>query len=208
MSNNHNNNHDQNNNAAKHVSVKRDWKIYVSLFLYALLGLAIGYAIARGVLYFVNRSKITSVKVIDSTKMSTKDFTGSVSANFEGEQKAELNFKTNSDLIVTQGAGAKAKYFYITNASGTNVATVYMSYEGGRGFSPAEYAKDVIGKFVPGLSALANVSYASTTWSYTSSASSEWHIAPSKNNQWLVIVENKKANHDALTSVYETLNVK
>lgn len=201
MSNQNNNNQGQNNR-------KMDWKVYVSLFLYALLGLAIGYAVAKGVLYLVNRPSIEKVKVVDTAKVGTKDFTGSVNSIFEGDNKADINFKVNSNLTVTQGVGAKSKYFYITDAAGANVATAYMSYEGGRGYSAADYIAEVIAKYVPSVSTPATATYGSSSWLYTASASSEWHVAPAKDGNWLIVLENKKANHDALTSIYETLNIK
>ena len=197
------------NNNNNTEETKRDWKIYISLFLYALLGLAIGYAIAKGSLYFYNRPKTGVVKVVDdASMMGAKDFAATVSSDFEGKNIAAVTFKNSSDLTVTQGTAAKTKYFYVTNASGTNVATIYMSYEGGRGYSAANYIAEVIAKFVPSISAPSSVSYASTSWLYVSAAASEWHVAPVRDGEWLVVVENKKSNHDAMTSVYETLMVK
>lgn len=198
--NNHNNNH----------TVKKvDWKMYFSLFLYALLGLAIGYAVAKGVIYLINRPATKkAISVINNSATSTVDFVASTTASFEGDHTAAINFKNSADLKVTQGEGSKSKYYYIADSKGNNVATVYMSYEGGRGYSATDYINNVIRKAVPAASPVATVTYASSSWAYSSTAASEWHVAPAKNGEWLVVMENKKANHDALASVYETLNIK
>ena len=93
------NNNNQNNNSNKFNEIKdavlkdRSWKMYVSLVLYAILGLALGYIVAKGVLYIVNRpnnnTEITSTETDNTT--GVKKFEGTVSSVFEGENKGDVS---------------------------------------------------------------------------------------------------------------------
>ena len=166
MSNNNNNNNNKSENKSDNKPVnKKESNVYVSLILYAILGLALGYAVAKGVMYLVNKTdnnKVANIiKNISDKKEGSKDgddkmtkeikdvmqnvgtssFKSSVSTQFEGKRSAEITFDHNNNLTVTQGIDNKSKYFYITDASKNTIATVYMSYEGGRGYTSAEYAK-------------------------------------------------------------------
>lgn len=213
MSNHNNNNQNNNKNLLEKTSRfdKKSIKMYASLALYAILGIALGYAIAKGGMYLYNKSKLTknsAKEMISEMKTETVKYTGSVMSIFEGENKAEISFDHDKSLNVIQGEGNKSKYFYINNASGTKVATIYMSYEGGRGYAPTDYVNDVLVKAIPGLVKEDAVMYGSSTWTKVSSTNSVWHLKSSDDKQWLVLVENTKANSKAVESLINTFTIK
>jgi hypothetical protein len=216
MSNHHNNNNQNNNNNKNLLEKvsrfdKKNIKMYASLALYALLGLALGFAIAKGGMYLFNKSKTmkSDMKEMSSEmKTETVKYTGSVSHNFEGENKTEVSFDHDKSLSVTQGEGNKSKYFYVNNASGTKVATVYMSYEGGRGYTADDYVKEVLLKAVPSAKMEDSMTHGSSTWLKVSSTNSVWHVKSSEDKQWVTLVENTKANSDLVKSVLDTFTVK
>jgi hypothetical protein len=190
--------------------------------LYALLGLALGYAVAKGVLYFVNKPATSAVSVVDNTSKNNststttsstdvitgaKSFATEINAQFEGDNKANVVFNYDDNLTVTQGAGAKAKYYYVTDANKANVAVVYTSVEGGRGYTANDYIDEVIRKAVPSATPAADVTYGAKTWTRSESSGSEWNVLSAKNGEWLVLVENKKANHDKVVKILETLTL-
>ena len=215
---NHNNNHNNNNqNNNKNLLEKtnrfdkKSIKMYASLVLYAILGIALGYAIAKGGLYLYNKSKLVESEAVNMESEIKKDtikYVGSVTHNFEGENKTEISFDHDKTLSVVQGDANKAKYFYINNASGTKVATIYMSYEGGRGYSAEDYVKEVLLKAVPSAKIDDAMMHGSSTWTKVSSVNSVWHVKSSEDKQWVALVENTKANSDILKSVLDTMIIK
>ncbi len=219
---NHNNNHNnnsnnQNQNSNKNLLEKasrfdkKSIKMYGSLVLYAVLGVALGYAIAKGGMYLYNKSKLA--KSVTSSmgteiKRETVKYIGSVTHNFEGENKTEVSFDHDETLSVTQGEGNKSKYFYLNNASGTKVATIYMSYEGGRGYAAEDYVKEVLLKAVPSAKMEDSMTHGSGTWLKVSSINSVWHIKSSEDKQWVTLIENTKANSDIMKDVLSSFNTK
>ena len=208
-SNNSNSNSNNNNPVNNSPAMAKNWKMYASLVLYAILGLALGYAVAKGVLYLVNRPKTgDSSMVTENQNMAgTKNFTGNINSVFEGDNKAVVSFSYNDTLTVEQGVDAKSKYFYIKNATGT-VATIYASFEGGRGYSENDYLLQVIKKAVPSVSAPAPQVHGSTTWAYAATAGTEWNTAPFKTGSWVIVVENKKSNTSLVKTILDTMEVK
>ena len=198
MSNNNNNNN----------SEKKNWKMYASLALYAILGLALGYSAFKGYVYMSHKMKMVKKENVEIVSNMNTNFTGEVSHNFEGENKAMISFDHDKSFTVTQGTENKAKYFYIANASGTNIATLYVSYEGGRGFTAEDYIGEVLAKAIPTISNEGVNAYASSSWNRASSANSVWNIKGSENGSWLLVLENTKANTQNVSAILETLTIK
>jgi hypothetical protein len=132
-------------------------------------------------------------------------YTGNVSQVFEGDNKTAISFDHNKTYTVSQGVGAKSKYFYVSDAKGMLLATIYMSFEGARGYSAENYLNEVLKKAVPSI---VKDNSATGAWTVASSANSEWHVKESDNKQWLVVVENTKANSESVKSVLETFSAK
>jgi hypothetical protein len=129
---------------------------------------------------------------------------GTVTRFFEGEQVLGYAFSipetatTSSDLD-----GALVK---VTNDATLVVAT-YFSYEGGRGYSPADYVTNVIAPRV----ALAAVTGTTTLGGYdftvVEGVKSIWYIASVKDSQWLVVAEADKDDQDGAKTILESLTV-
>jgi hypothetical protein len=187
--------------------MKTNWKMYVSLALYIVLGVAAGYLVARGVRAFMNSRIADDVKVVNEEKMGTKTFSGDIYAVFEGTSTAKVTFDYDAAYTVEQGTGNRSRYFVVKNASGT-LATIYASYEGGRGYSAADYLAETISKAVPTVSAPTTAVYGDASWMTAGTAMTEWHIAPQKNGEWLLVVESKKSNNKEVGEILKTLTIK
>ena len=189
--------------------------MYVSLALYIVLGVAAGYLVARGVRAFMNSRIADDVKVVNEEKMGTKTFSGDIYAVFEGTSTAKVTFDYDAAYTVEQGTGNRSRYFVVKNASGT-LATIYASYEGGRGYSAtaleivsaADYLAETISKAVPTVSAPTTAVYGDVSWMTAGTAMTEWHIAPQKNGEWLLVVESKKSNNKEVGEILKTLTIK
>lgn len=186
--------------------MKTNWKMYVSLALYVVLGVAAGYLVARGVRAFVN-SRDAGTLVVTEEKMETKTFSGDIVAMFEGTTTAKVTFDYDALYTVEQGTGNKSRYFVIKNATGT-LATIYASYEGGRGYSAAEYLAEVIAKAIPTVSAPSTAMYGDANWMTASTVNTEWHLAPQKDGEWVLVVESKKADNAKVGEILKTLTIK
>lgn len=200
-------NNNNNHNSDKKVSVKRDWKIYVSLALYALLGLAIGYAVAKGVIYLVNKPKIEKVKVIDANVKSvatgTADFSATINSKFEGDNKGDLKLTVPANYKVSQGAGNSSKVFTVTDENGSKIATLYTYFNGGRGATAQEYIDETIKKTVSITNVVAN-----GNWTKASNATTEYNLKSATNKNYLLYVESAKVNSDKIVKILETFDVK
>lgn len=147
------------------------------------------------------------VKVVNEEKMGTKTFSGDIYAVFEGTSTAKVTFDYDAAYTVEQGTGNRSRYFVVKNASGT-LATIYASYEGGRGYSAADYLAETISKAVPTVSAPTTAVYGDASWMTAGTAMTEWHIAPQKNGEWLLVVESKKSNNKEAGEILKTLTIK
>ncbi len=183
--------------------MKNNYKMYVSLALYAILGLAIGYAVARGVIYahdkYVNyraQSAINQEKEMDTVKT----FEGEVSSNFEGTNTVKYAFVYDGAYTATS---TKPKYVFVKQGTST-IATIYFSYEGGRGYSAADYINQVIKKAVPAASAPTEVMHGDSTWTKSSSVGTDWHVFAA--DEYLTVIESSKQNTSKISSIFETLS--
>lgn len=181
--------------------------MYISLALYIVLGVAAGYLVAKGVRAFMSSRDADDVKVVTEEKMGTKTFSGEVVALFEGTSTAKVTFDYDGSYTVEQGTGNRSRYFVVKNASST-LATIYASYEGGRGYSAAEYLAEIIAKVVPTVGAPSTSVYDDASWMTASTVNTEWHLAPQKDGEWVLVVESKKADNAKVGEILKTLTVK
>lgn len=206
---------------------KNSLKMWASLIAYAVIGLLLGYGIAKGVLYLYKGqdAKDKSSEVIDDGKNQgdnkTNDktleevdgykvYNGSYSSIFEGENKGEVSFLVNEKYTVDQGAGSKNKYFYVKDENGNVVANLYASYEGGRGYTPADYINSVIAK-APNVKLTAetkDVAYGNNVFSSNTNGNSIWNTISNQNKDWVMVIESKVANQEKIKSVFESLSIK
>ncbi len=84
------------------------------------------------------------------------------------------------------------------------VLAMYLSYEGDRGYLPADYITNKIMPKVPGITQMGQKMVGEYEWTVVESANSEWHVASIENGKWLLIVENTKAVNEQAMSILET----
>ena len=116
-------------------------KTYISILL-VVLGL--GVIVSGGYLYTKNSSKqISSTVKYDTVPM--KLYTSSLTRFHDGDKKIDYSFTIPENATVIPGMdGALTK---ITTAT-SSYATVYVSYEGGRGFTPLDYINEIVAPHV------------------------------------------------------------
>jgi hypothetical protein len=137
-------------------------------------------------------------------EVGMKQITGEVVRMFEGENKLEYAFSVPENSTTTLGMdGALVK---VTD-EGNSVATVYFSYEGGRGYTPANYINSVIAPNVAVINPNGTSTIGSVEWDTASSEGSEWYVGSVRDGEWLVVVENRKVNHDTVQKVLASFKV-
>ncbi len=141
----------------------------------------------------------------NSTEVTDKSFQGSVMRVFEGENTLLYGFDLPSTATATvsmQGALVKVVDVDVP------VFAMYFSYEGGRGYTPAEYVSNVITPKVSGITQMGTTTIGMNGWTVVESKNSVWHVASASNGNWLIVVENVKANSEKTNSIIESLSTK
>lgn len=138
-------------------------------------------------------------------------YTGAVKASFEGTHTLDFSFLHNNDFKVVQGTGAQARWFKLTDASSTNLVTLYFTYEGGRGYSAEDYVNEVLKtddsikvedvKFADGDNATVKyvVDEANNVEYYVEA------VKGADGGAWLAIVENKALDNETLKAAAKDL---
>ncbi len=117
--------------------------------------------------------------------------------------------KLRPDLInIWGGYFAANQYKTVCKAPyigmGAPVLAMYLSYEGDRGYLPADYITNKITPKVPGIIQMGQKMVGEYEWTVVESANSEWHVASIENGKWLLVVENTKAVNEQAMSILET----
>lgn len=166
------------------------------VILLAVLGLVV---VVGGAYWFMKDKSMAKEPVI---KAQTHTISGHVTRMFEGENKVVYTFdvpETATSAVAMDGALVRVTDNEVPYAS------MYFSYEGGRGYSSEDYIKYVIAPRVSVLEIVGTTTIGSRVWTVAESPASEWHVAQVGDGQWLLIVENKKALHDSVLSTLESL---
>lgn len=139
------------------------------------------------------------------SEISMKSVVGQVVRAYEGDNVLEYGFnipETATTSIDMDGALIKV----LDNNAPT--ATLYMSYEGARGYTPLDYLSNKIAPHVSVINPTNIVSLGGYDWQMAESEGSEWYIASVASSSWLIVVENKKTNHDMAVKIVESISVK
>lgn len=139
------------------------------------------------------------------SEISMKSVVGQVVRVYEGDHVLEYAFdipETATTSIDMEGALIRV----LDNNAPT--ATFYMSYEGARGYSALDYLSNKIAPHVSVINPTNIVSLGGYDWQMAESEGSEWYIASVASSSWLIVVENKKTNHDMATKIIESISVK
>ncbi|MDB5260165.1 MAG: hypothetical protein JWN37_396 [Candidatus Nomurabacteria bacterium] len=127
----------------------------------------------------------TNSNTVDTAGMQT--YTGEITRTFEGDHTLKYSFlipETATSTVSMNNALVK-----ITDNK-TSYATVYISYEGGRGYSPVDYIDKLI---IPKVASKVTITGSSTdNATVAQSAGSEWHVIPAGNGEWLIVIESPK----------------
>lgn len=174
-------------------------KTYISILL-IVLGLVI---VVYGGYVYTKKHNLKPQASQDVVKMKT--YSSKVSRFYEGDNIIDYSFDIPEyATTTTEMDGAFTK---ITTST-SSYATVYVSYEGGRGFTPLGYIDEIIAPHVSVINPLSEEMIGNYKWQVAESEGSEWYIAQVANEQWLFIVENKKVNHDLVQKTLESLKIK
>lgn len=171
-----------------------------------LIGVVVLVAVIYGGSVIIKKSgrHLSQVKDLQSS-IAMKSFAGQVTRVYEGDNILDYAFsipETSTTSIDMDGALIKVI------DGDAPLSTIYMSYEGGRGYSPLDYLSYVVAPHVSVINAVGTSTIGNYDWYVAESEGSEWHIASVASSSWLVVVENKKSAHDTVRKLIEAFSVK
>jgi hypothetical protein len=170
--------------------------------------IVIGVVALCAVLYVGNdRMKDDGKVAVDeqTSSIALASFTGKVTKIFEGENTLEYGFNLPETATATvEKDGALVK---VTEGE-LPVLAAYFSFEGGRGYTPADYITHNIVPSVPAVTEMGTTTIGAHEWTVVESQWSVWHIAPASNGNWLLVVENKKTENEKALSIIESIVTK
>ena len=145
------------------------------------------------------------VKEEEANELSSSSFTGKVVRMFEGENVLEYGFDLPEGATTTvERDGSLIK---VINQDSL-VLAMYISYEGGRGYSPSDYIKNVIAPSIPNLTMIGTTTIGLYDWNVVESERSVWHVAKGGDGSWLIVVENKKTDNEVANTIIESITTK
>lgn len=173
-------------------------KTYKAILL-AVLGLVI---VVAGAYFYMKDKPVAQAPIVTSTM---KTLEGQVTRVFEGENK--LIYSLDIPETATSTLDMNDALVKITD-NGAAYISMYMSYEGGRGYSSLDYINNVIAPRVSTLAVVGTTTIAGGVWTIAQSANTEWHVGQVGDGQWLMVVESARANHDKVIETLESLTTK
>lgn len=175
-------------------------KTYIAI----LIGIVVLAGATFGGYKIIKHKRATKV-ISTENVIRMKDVTGEVAREFEGQNVVDYSFQIPETATTTLDMdGALIKVTDNDNP----YATIYISYEGGRGFAPVDYIGQVIAPHVSVLDITDVKKIGDHDWQGAESEGSEWHVASAANGQWLIVVENKKAVHALVVKTLESFKAK
>jgi hypothetical protein len=174
-------------------------KTYIAI----IIGIVVLFAVVFVGYKVIGKKSTTEVKEEMVTR--TAQVTGEVKRVFEGDHVLSYSFvipEMSSTTVEMDGGLVK-----VVGATGTE-ATVYFSYEGGRGYSPFDYLTEVVAPHVAVIDPTGTTTVGAYVWTTAQSAGSEWFVAPTADSQWLIVVEAKKAFHDDTQRLIQSMSIK
>ena len=129
---------------------------------------------------------------------------GAVSRFFEGTSTLSYSFEIPT--TATTGTDMNGALIKVTDKTNP-IASIYMSYEGARGYMPLDYIHEVVAPHVSVITTTGTSTIGSYDWTTAETTGSEWYIASVDNGNWLVVMEGKKASDLYVKHILETVNV-
>ena len=136
------------------------------------------------------------------SSVSDKSFQGSVTKVFEGDNTLMYGFnipETATATVTRDGTLIK-----VTDG-GVALLAMYTSFEGARGYTPADYIVQNIVPKVRVVNDNGTTTIGSYDWTVVASEKTEWHVASVANGQWLVVVESSKGDTEKVITLLESL---
>lgn len=168
--------------------------------------IVIGVAALCAVLYLgsnkMNGDDSLANEEVLSSEVTSKSFQGSVTKVFEGDNTLDYGFdlpETATATVAMNGSLVK-----VTDMDAP-VLAMYVSFEGGRGYSPSDYITNNIVSKVSGITQMGTTSISGYDWTVVQSANSEWHVAAVENGNWLLVVENKKSDSEKAMAILSSV---
>ena len=179
--------------------ILRRMKTYKAILL-AVLGLII---VVTGAYVYMKGHKPVAKEIVSKGNFRTLE--GQVTRMYEGENK--LVYAFDVPTTATSTTSMEDALVKVTN-NGSPYVALYMTYEGGRGYSSLDYINNLIVPHVSSLTIIGTTTIGSTIWTIAQSAQSEWHVGQVGDGQWLMIVETKRSEHDQTVELLQSLSTK
>ncbi len=192
----------QNNTSTANAKKLNVNTIIIGLLIIAIVAL-LGYK------YMHRAPKLTIVNNGNTNASATttpenyKTAETSASASFEGDRSKTVSFDIPESYTVVPKASKNT--YAIMNGSKT-VATLYYSYEGGRGYTGADYLANNVAPKVAGLSSVSTTTVGTSDYANASTANSDFRVGAY--GEWLVVSESLKSNSDEVSAILKSVTVK
>lgn len=150
----------------------------------------------------MQKSKVESEPQAENV-IRMRTVAGEVVREFEGSNVLKYGFaipESATTSVEMDGALVKVKDTAL-------YATVYMSYEGGRGYTAVDYLSAVVSPHVSVLNITDVEKIGNYDWQRAETEGSEWRVASIDGGKWLVVIENKKARHAEVAKIVESFEV-
>ena len=172
------------------------------------IAILIGVVVLSGVVfggYKFMQSRESEVVPKEVASVNMKTVTGTVIREYEGENLLEYSLEIPE--TATTSVDMDGALIRIVD-SGLPYATIYISYEGGRGYGPTDYIGAIIAPHVSVINTTSVSKIGEYDWQGAESEGSEWHLASVVDGQWLAVVENKKTFRPNVEKTLESFRVK
>lgn len=195
----------QNNSAATAAKKINVNAVIIALLLIAIIGLlAYKFMHKSPKLTIVDNSNSSASSTTSKTPVDYKTAETVASASYEGDRSKTISFDIPESYTVVPQKVMKNTYAVMNGAN--KVATLYYSYEGGRGYTAAEYINNVIAPKVAGLSTLATSTIANADYATVSTANSDFRVG--SYGEWLVVAESSKSASSEVVDMLKSITVK
>ena len=169
-----------------------------------IIGAVVLVAVLYGGNLFMNRVTNSDGSDLNVEEVATKQFVGEVVRNFEGDHL--LGYSLNIPETATATLGLDGALVTVTDGD-MPYLSMYVSYEGGRGYSPSTYIDRAIAPLYSVVDLTGTTTIGGFEWQGAESMGIEWHVASVADGQWLVVIENKKSMSDMVKKAIESLKL-
>lgn len=174
-------------------------KTYITI----LLGVVVIAAVVFGG-YKYTKSDAVRTTPVGNDGISYVTTSGEVTRLYEGTSTLSYTFDIRT--TATTSVSMNGALIKVTDAT-TTVGSMYISYEGGRGYSPIEYITNIVSPHVPTITPTGTSTIGAYDWVTAETPASEWFIASVADGKWLIVMEGKKASDADVKHILETIRL-